>query len=72
MLILPVSKDLDKLLEDGGLAARTPLCELCGVMIVAIYLARMFVVAVLCTEHGWADGAGKMLDVVFPIQRSDV
>lgn len=72
MLVLPVSKNLDKLLEDGGLAASTPLCELCRVVVMAVNLVCVFVVAVLCTENSRADGAGEMLNMVFPIKCSDV
>src|SRR3569833_3137639 len=67
-----VPEDLDKLLEDGGLAAIAPLCELGRIVVVAVYLAVMLVIAVLSTEHGVAEGAGEVVDMIFALEGSDV
>ena len=67
MLILSVPKYFDELLQYCGLAPITPLRELCRIVIVAIYLALMFVVAVLSAEYCRTDRAGEMFDVVFTI-----
>ena len=41
-------------------------------MIVAIDIAVVFIVAVLRAKHRRAKGAGKVIDVVFPLQGSNV
>lgn len=38
----------------------------------AVYIAFVLVVAVLCSENGRTQGACKMLNVIFSIERSDV
>jgi hypothetical protein len=72
VLILAVPVDLYKLLEDGGPAASA----LCGVaervVVVAIDHPIMFVVRVLRPKDGRADGTGKVLNVIFAVQGSDV
>lgn len=55
VLVLSISEYLDKLLEDGRLAAIAPLSESCRVMIMAENVALMFVVAVLGAKDGRAD-----------------
>src|SRR3569833_57374 len=72
VLVLAVPEDLDNLLEDGGLAAIAPLCELGRIVVVAVYLAVMLVIAVLSTEHGVAEGAGEVVDMIFALEGSDV
>lgn len=72
MLILPVSKDLDELLENGSLTASTPLCELRGVMVMAVHFPFVFVVAILCAKDCWAHGASEVLDVVFSFKGGNV
>lgn len=52
MLVLTVPEYLDKLLENGGLTAVTALCELGGIMVVAVDISVMFVVAVLGSKDG--------------------
>ncbi len=54
MLVLAVPEDLDKLLEDGRLAAATPLGELCRVVVVAVDVAVVLVVAVRGPKYGRA------------------
>lgn len=68
MLVLAISENLDKLLEDGGLAAVAALSKFCGIMKVAVDAAVVLVVAVLSTENGGTDGAGEMFDVVFTVE----
>jgi hypothetical protein len=46
VLVLAVSVDFDKLLEDGRLAAIAALGELCRVVVVAVDAPLVFVVAV--------------------------
>jgi hypothetical protein len=68
VLILAIAEYLDKLLKNGIVTSVTALSEAGGVVIVAIDAAVMFVVAVLCPKDGGTDGAGKVLDMVFPIE----
>ena len=72
MLIDTISKDLHKLLEDCCLASIALLRKLCGVMVVTIDTAIVFVVGVLCAEHSRTDGACKVLDVVLSVKGGDV
>ena len=72
MLVLAIPEDLDKLLEDSGLAAITSLSEVCGVVVVAVYGILMFVVAILGTEDRRTYRACKVLDVELSIQCCDV
>lgn len=37
-----------------------------------VYIALMFVVAVLGTEDSWTHRAGEMFDVIFAIESCDV
>ena len=67
MLILTIAKDLNELFQDGGVTAIASLGEFGGVVVVAVYIALVLVVAVLCAEHCRTDRAGKVLDVVFPV-----
>jgi hypothetical protein len=72
MLILAVSKDFDKLFENGGLTTIAPLGELCGIVIVTVDLRVMFVITVLSAKNRGADRASKVLDVVLAIQCCNV
>ena len=72
VLILPIAVDFHELLEDGGMATIASLSELCGVVEMAIDLRFMLIITVLGSENGRTDGAGKMFNVVFTLQRSDV
>lgn len=72
MLILAVAKYLNKLFENGSMAAMAPLGKLRRVMEVAINLALVLVVRVLGTEDSWTYGACEMLDMVFAVQCCDV
>lgn len=72
MLVLTIAEDFDKLFENGCLTAIAALGELCGIVIMAVYVAFVFVVTVLGAEDSRTHGAGKMLDVVFAIQGGNV
>jgi len=72
MLVLAVPEDFDKLLEDGCLAAITPLGKLGRIMVVAIDLAIVFVVAVRRAKYCWTHRTGKVVDMVFAVESSDV
>ncbi len=72
MLIFTVSEYLNELFENRSLAAFTALSELGRVMVMAVHMAVMFVVAVLGAEDGGAEGAGEVVDMVFPIKSCDV
>ena len=67
MLILAVSKDLDELLEDGSVTPIAPLRELCRVMIMAIYFAFVFVVAILGAKDCRTGRAGKVFDMILAV-----
>ena len=72
MLVLAVSEDFDKLLQNCSLAAVTSLRILRRVVIVAVDLSFVFIVAVLSAKDCRAYRAGKMLDMVFSIKCGDV
>jgi len=72
VLVLAVTKDLDELLQDGGLAALATLGEACGIVVVAINLPIVLIIAVLCSKYRRAQGAGEVIDVVLAFQRRDV
>lgn len=72
MLILAIAKYLNKLFQDGSLAAVTTLSKASGVVVVAIDHALVLIVAILSAEGGRADGAGEMVNVVFAIEGSNI
>lgn len=72
VLILTVSEYLDKLLEDGSLAATATLGVLCRIVVMAVNMSIMLVVAILSAEDSRAKRAGKVVDVVFAIEGRDV
>ena len=72
MLIYSIPEDLDELFQNGGLAPIALLRKLCRIVEVAIDIAFVFVVGVLCAEDGGTDAAGEVLDVVFAVERGDV
>jgi hypothetical protein len=51
MLVLSISENLNKLLQDGRLAPITPLGELGRIMVMAVNVSVMFVVAILSAEY---------------------
>jgi len=72
VLILAIAEDLDKLLENGSLAALAPLGKTGRVVIMAIHLAIVLIVAVLCSKHCGTQRAGKVINVVFPLECRDI
>lgn len=72
VLVLTIPEDLDKLLQYGGLTTAASLGELRRVVIVTIYLAVMFVIAVLSPKHRRAERAGEVVDMVLVIEGSDI
>jgi hypothetical protein len=72
VLVLAVSEDLDELLKNGGLTTVAALGELGRIVVVAVHLVIVFVVAVLGSKHGRAQGAGKVVDVILALQGGDV
>jgi hypothetical protein len=72
VLVLTVSEDFHKLLENGGLAPVTALGELGRVVIVAVDIAVMFVVTVLGAKHCRTYGASEVVDVVLVVEGGDV
>lgn len=72
MLILAIAENFNKLFENRGVAAITPLSELRGIVVVTIYIALMLIVRVLSTEHSRTNGAREVLDVIFAVQSSNI
>jgi hypothetical protein len=72
VLVLAVSKNLHKLLQNSSLTTAALLGELGRVMIMAIHVAVVLIVAVLGAKDGVAKRAGEVIDMVFPIQRCNV
>jgi hypothetical protein len=72
VLVLAVPKDLDKLLEDSSVAAITSLCKMRRVVVVAVDLSVMLVVTILRTKNCRTDRAGKVFNVILPIDSRDV
>jgi hypothetical protein len=70
MLILTITKDLNKLLQNGVVTTMTPLRKSCGVVVMTINVSIMFVVAVLCAEYCWAYGASEVLNMILSVQSS--
>jgi hypothetical protein len=67
VLIMAVTEDLDKLFEDCGMTAVTSLGEMSGVVIVTVDVAFVLIIGVLSSEHGRADRAGEVFDVILAI-----
>jgi hypothetical protein len=67
MLIMAIAEDLDELFEDCGVTAITSLCKLSRVVIMTIDIALVLIVRVLSPEHGRADKAGEVFDMVLAI-----
>ena len=67
VLILPVSEDLDKLLQYRRLTSIAPLSVSRRVVIVTENLSVVLVITILCPEDGWADRAREMLNMVFAV-----
>lgn len=72
VFILAVAVNLDKLLENGGPASSTLYSIVDRVVIVTVDLAIVFVIRVLGSKDGWADGACKVLNVILVVEGGDV
>ena len=72
MLILAIAEDFNELFQNRCLTAVAPLSELGGVVVVTVDASLVLVVAVGCAEHCGTYGAGKVLNVVFAVERCDV
>lgn len=67
-----VAVDLDKLLEDGGLAAGTLDGELSRIVVVAVDVALVFVIRVIRAKHDRTDAAAKVLQMELFADRGNV
>lgn len=72
MLILAISHNLDELLEDRGLTAMALCRKLRGIVVMAVNLAIVLIIRILGAKDRRANAARKMLNVVFPVQGSNV
>jgi hypothetical protein len=72
VLVLSIAKYLDKLFQNGNLAAVASLGELRRVVVVAVNVAVVLVVTVLRTKYRITERARKMVNVVLAVQSSDV
>lgn len=72
MLVLSVTKDLDKLLKYCRLTSVAFLCKLSGVVVVTIDLPIVLIVAVLGPKDSRTEGAREMVNMIFPFQGRDV
>jgi hypothetical protein len=64
-LVSHIPINLDKLLENGGIATGTLGRKAGRVVKMAVHIAVMFIVRVLGTKERWADRACEMFDVEF-------
>lgn len=72
MLVLIISIDFDKLLENGSLTPGASNGKAGRVVEMTKYPLIMFIVAVLWAEYCWTDRAGKVLDMKFLAQGGNV
>lgn len=72
MLILTITINLDKLLEDRRLTSETALSKLCRVMVMTVDLPLMLVVAVLRSKYRWTHRAREVVDVVLLVEGGNV
>ena len=72
VLILTITVNLDKLLEDCRLASETALSKLCRVMVMAVDLPLMLVVAILRSKYGWTHRAREVVHVVLLVEGGNV
>jgi len=72
VLVVSVSHNLDKLLEDGGSASGAPLGKLRRVVEMAKDLTFVLIVAILGAKLRRADRAGKVVDVVLALKSRNV
>lgn len=72
MLVLTVTKNLDKLLKNCRLTSVTFLGKLGGVVVMAINLSIVLIVAVLGAKDSGTKRACEMVNVIFAFQGRDV
>lgn len=72
MLILAVAEYLYKLLEDCCLTTIASLSELGRIVIVAEDLVIVLIVTILSSKYRWTYRTGKMVDMVFSVEGSNV
>lgn len=72
VLVLSVSKDLDKLLQDCRVTTIAALRELGRVVVVTVYLSVVFVIAVLRTKNRGTHRTCEMINVVLSIQSRNI
>lgn len=72
VLIHAIAKNFNELLENSRLTAVALLCECGGVMVVAVDVAFVFVVRVLCAKDSGTNAAGEMLNVILAIECCDI
>jgi hypothetical protein len=72
MLVLPISEDFNKLLQNGSLATTTFRGELCRIMIMAINLAVVLIIRILWSKYRRTNTARKVLDMILAVQRSNI
>ena len=72
MLVLPVAENLNKLLQDGRLAAVALLGVLSRIVVMAVNITVVFVVAVLGAKYGRAERTCKVIDMILSFQGGDV
>ena len=72
VLIDTVAEDLDELLQDGSLTTIALLRKFGRVVVMAVHIAFVLVVGILCTKDSRAYTASEMLNVVFAVHGSNV
>ena len=72
MLILPISEDLNKLLQYRRLTSIASLSVSCRVVIMTEDLSVMLIIAILCSKDSWTDRTREVLNMVFSVQRGDI
>lgn len=72
VLVFAISENLDELFKNGSLTALASLRKLGGVMVMTIHTSIVFIVAVLSSKDSRAQRAGKVVDMIFPIECRDI
>ena len=72
MLVLAVSEDFYKLLQNSIVTSVASLRKACGIMIVAVDISIVLVVTVLRAKHGRTCRTCKVFNVIFSIQCSNI
>lgn len=72
MLVLSVPENLHELFQDRSLTAITALGELCRIVVMTVYLAIVFIIAILCPKNSRTHRTCEMIYVVFVFKGSYV